>query len=192
MPTLPKPSRQPFQRLATAAVVAAGVAALTGTACASARAEALDGGPGPLEDGATGFPEDAGTGIEGNEDAGSGVIFYGAPGVSDLACMTSAGCLPGQVCCFTLNLTASCQAGSCASGLQLCGVSAECIAGDTCASSPIVMSLGVMIMTCNPPSDDGGSPSDGSSGPAGGDAEDSPPSDGDDTGISDAPTIPGD
>jgi hypothetical protein len=181
--------------MAAAAAVAAGVAALTGAGCATARAGASDGGAGPLEDGATGFPEDAGTGIEGNEDATSGATFYGAPGIGDITCMTSAGCLPGQLCCGTLNLTTSCQAGPCSSGFQLCGVSAECVvAGDTCESSPIVTSLGVMIMTCNAPSDDGGSPGDGSSGPDGGGAADSSSSDGDrgDAAMSDALTISGD
>jgi hypothetical protein len=77
--------------------------------------------------------------------------------------------------------------------LQLCGISAECLAkGDTCGPSTADPEFGTMLMTCNAPGgDDGGSSSSSSSGGQdGGNAEGGPSSDGDngtDTGISDAP-----
>jgi hypothetical protein len=171
--TSPQPSREPFRRLAAAAAVAAGVAALTG--CSSSGGSG--GGPGLSQIPPYGLPPTPGSGI---------------------TCRTSAGCLPGQVCCGTNNFTSNCQAGPCPRTmlgvLQLCGISAECLAkGDTCGPSTANPELGAMVMTCNAPSgDDGGlSSSSSSGGDDSGNAEGSSPSDannGTDTGISDAPT----
>lgn len=186
----PQPSREPFARLAAAAAVAAGVTALAGTGCSTpASPTPFYGGSGPP-------PEDAGIGS--TEDV-SAITFYGSPGPisSGITCRTSAGCLPGQVCCGAINMTmtTSCQAGPCPTTglgpLQLCGVSAECLAaGDICG--PLTANPGLGIMVCNAPGGgDGGSSSSSSGGDDGGNAEGGSSSDGDtggDTGISDAPT----
>jgi hypothetical protein len=169
----PQPTIEPFRRLAVAAAVAAGVAALTG--CGSGAGSSVGFG-GSL------IPPYGGGPIPGN----------------GMTCRTSAGCLPGQVCCGTANMTSSCQAGPCPSTmfgpLQLCGISAECLAtADTCGPSTADPELGVTVMTCNAPSgDDGGSSSSSSSGgDDGGNAEGGSSRDADndgDDGISDAPT----
>jgi len=163
----PIPSREPFRRLAAAAAVVA----LTG--CAT-------GGSSLPPYGAPPFVED---------DAS-----IGPSNNNGVTCKTSAGCLPGQVCCGAVNMTTSCQTGPCPSTalgpLQLCGIAAECLrTGDTCGP----LTADPMVMVCNAPSgDDGGLSSDASSGPDGG--NDGPSSDGDmsDTGTPDAPTTPGD
>jgi hypothetical protein len=191
------PPREPFARLAAAAAVAAGVAALTGCA-KSVPATGVGGDGGLLEDAGNGDTEDNGA-----TDAGSGIFFYGAAFdddaslVNGLTCKSSAGCLPGQVCCATVNLTSSCEVGPCPStpmlgSLQLCGISAECLTpGDICGPVAIAASLGVMVMSCDAP--DGGPSSDGSAGPEGGNADDGASgemNDVGDTGVPDAPTIP--
>jgi hypothetical protein len=178
--TAPTPPREPFQRMAAAAAVAAGVAALTGTGCSAANAGGASyDGSGPLGDGASGLFDAS---VGGGEDGSipfptSMVVFYGGPGVvtsSGATCMTSEGCLPGQVCCGTLGNTISCQAGPCPQtsfgSIQLCGVSAECLAaGATCGPpKPPLPSLPIKV--CNAPGDggtdeggidEGGSASDG-------------------------------
>jgi hypothetical protein len=172
--TCPQPSSEPFRRLAAAAAVAAGVAALTATGCSTN----TSGGSPPFAVGVDASVEPSGNAI---------------------ACRTSAGCLPGQVCCGTDNVTSSCQVGPCPSTmfgqLQLCGISAECLAkGDTCGPLAQEQSLGVMV--CNASvggiTDDGGIGEDGSSGAHdGGNAEGGSSRDADngtDTGSSDAPT----
>jgi hypothetical protein len=167
----PQPSREPLRRLAAAAAVAAGVTGLTG--CRSDVSAGSFYGASPV--------------LEGAEDAGSDVAS------NAIECRTSAACLPGQVCCGTIDMTSSCQAGPCPSTmlgpLQLCGMSAECLAaGDTCGP----LAADPAVMTCNAPSDDDGSSSSSSSsgGGDGGNADGDSSSDGDsggDTSISDAP-----
>ncbi len=163
--TSPQPSREPFRRLAAAAAVAAGVTGLTG--CSSGGSVLAPYGAPPFLEGADASIEVSSNGI---------------------TCRTSAGCLPGQVCCGTIAMTTSCQAGPCPGTmlgpLQLCGISAECLAiGDICGPpQPPIPPLGVML--CNAPGDRG-------TADEGGVGEDGSSSDGDngsDTGISDAAT----
>jgi hypothetical protein len=127
----------------------------------------------------------------GNEDALSGVVFYGSPGLgvfmSGITCRTSAGCLPGQVCCGTTSVTSSCMTGPCPQigslAFQLCGTAAECLAaGDTCGLPQLPLPQ-VGLMTCNAPAD-GGITGEGGVGEGGssGDGDS-----GTDTGVSDAP-----
>ena len=168
--TSPQPSREPFLRLAAAAAVATGVAASIGCASAGNSGGGSGSSIGPPY-GA--FPVDASL-----EPSGNGIT-----------CRSSAGCLPGQVCCGTIAMTTSCQAGPCPVAqpfgpLQLCGISAECLTtGDICGPpQPPMPPIAVMI--CNAPGDSG-------TANEGGVAEDGSSSDGDngsDTGISDAPT----
>lgn len=143
----PPPQRELFRRMAAAAAVAAGVAALT--KCSSG-GSASDGSGVGFEDGS-----DEGSG---GGSSGSLAPPYGAfpvPG-NGITCRSSAGCLPGQVCCSAFNRSSSCQAGPCSQNpmlgvLQLCGISAEClVAGDICG---LVPTLG--LMACSPQSDSG-------------------------------------
>jgi hypothetical protein len=108
--------------------------------------------------------------LTGCSSGGSAIAPYGAPSftevdatggpsINSITCKTSAGCLPGQVCCGTINLTTSCQAAPCPptpfGQLQLCGISAECLTvGDTCGPArPPLPPVGVM--TCDGPGDGG-------------------------------------
>jgi hypothetical protein len=73
--TAPQPPREPFRRLAAAAAVAAGVAALTGcsdSSSGSGSGTGFYGSPGVLEDSG----EDSGNPSGGD---GSAVAFYGGP-----------------------------------------------------------------------------------------------------------------
>lgn len=168
----PQPSRDPVLRLAAAAAVATGVAAFIG--CASAGNSGGSSG-GSIAPPYGGFPVSEDASIE--------------PSGNGITCRTSAGCLPGQVCCGAVNMTTSCQAGPCPPAppfgpLQLCGISAECLTtGDICSPpQPPIPPLGAMI--CNAPGDSG-------TADEGGVGEDGSSSDGDngsDTGLSDAPT----
>jgi hypothetical protein len=94
-------------------------------------------------------------------DASAGPTFVGDDGAQPSPmCKTSAACLPGRVCCGTVMLTGTCQLGPCrdlggVGPIQLCGMSAECLApADTCGppSMPILVN-GITI--CNPPEDPG-------------------------------------
>src|SRR5579863_4983777 len=130
-PPAPAPSREPFRRMAAAAAVA------TLTGCSSGGSAIAPYGSPPF------------TGVDATDFSGNSAI----------TCRTSAGCLPGQVCCGALNLTTSCQAGPCPptpfGQLQVCGISAECLtAGDTCGTRrPPIPPVGVMI--CDAPGDGG-------------------------------------
>jgi len=66
-----------------------------------------------------------------------------------VTCMNAAGCPSGQVCCATVMMTTSCQAGPCPSTaigpIQLCATPAECsIKTDTvCGPIPLAPTLPV-------------------------------------------------
>jgi hypothetical protein len=118
------------------------------------------------------------------------VVFYGGPGIitsSAATCMTSEGCLPGQVCCGTLGNTTICQAGPCPQtsfgSIQLCGISAECLAAGAICGPPKPPIPPAAVKVCNAPGDggtaiEGGVDEGGSASDGGSDT---------DTGIADAP-----
>jgi hypothetical protein len=155
----PTGPRESFQRLAAAAAVAAGVAAVTSCGSASPSSVSFYGSPG--------FPEDAsgGDSIGSSSASSSGLPPYGGPFVA-LDCMSSASCLPGEVCCLedSPQLGSSCQTGPCPSTqfgpVQLCGVSDECLApGDVCTMSTAPLPAEVAAI-CSAPGD-GGNQNDG-------------------------------
>jgi hypothetical protein len=188
----PHPPPDPFQRLAAAAVVAAGMAvtscsAKSGTSGIATSGIAPYGSPPSV--GVAFFDASLPSNFDGSLAIGSTVI-----GSNNLACTSSASCLPGDVCCVDFQNSASgCQPGPCTSTspagigpLQLCGISAECLVqGDVCGSptQSIQVEFPPGTLICNAPGD-GGTPNDAGidadASPNGGEAGD------DDSGASDA------
>src|SRR5581483_5768560 len=126
-------SNEVFARMAAAAAVAASVAQVT--SCTVGPSTGAFYGGAEIFEGDGGFAEDATVGF----DDGATVAFYGGPGIGpdNFRCRTAADCQPGEVCCGSLMLSASCKSGPCPTTsfgpLQLCGISDECLtAGDVC------------------------------------------------------------
>lgn len=105
----------------------------------------------------------------------SGGFGGGSSSGSGVGCMTSAACLPGEVCCETLaGGAASCHAGPCPMDMvQLCGMSAECLQAGYACGPTTQPALG-SAMVCGPAADSGtdgeGSLADGSDGASPSDA----------------------
>jgi hypothetical protein len=89
------------------------------------------------------------TGAASSSGGGSGSSSGGADAMGGVTCMNAAGCPSGQVCCATVMMTTSCQAGPCPSTaigpIQLCATPAECsIKTDTvCGPIPLAPTLPV-------------------------------------------------
>jgi len=80
-------------------------------------------------------------------DGGTGGAVGGDEPGSFIACMGTADCAPGEVCCLEVNATIStiCSLSPCGTAPQLCRESSDCAAGETCQTMGGGISVGGVV-----------------------------------------------